>query len=163
VREVRIYLTNLAQYTAGHLVGKWLNLPLDEEELAEALKEVLGSDEEYFITDYEADFKIGEFENLSELNAFVKSLSELDEHDQEKVIYLINWNCLKRPDALEGYEDVIYYEGMSLEEVAEDLVEEGMLGSLSDKVKGYLDFEKIARDLSFDGYHETTKGTFWSS
>ena len=163
MREVRIYLTNVAKFATGHLVGKWLSLPMEEEELDIALKEVLGSDEEYFITDYEADFKIGEYEHLSELNAFVKNLSELDEHDQEKVIYLINWNCYKRPEAIERYEDVIYYEGMSLEEVAEDLVEEGMLGTLSDKVQGYLDFEKIARDLSFDGYHETPKGTFWSS
>ena len=161
--EVRIYLTNLAQYTAGRLIGKWFDLPLTEEELEIALKEVLGSDEEYFITDYEADFRIEEFENLSELNTFVESLSELDEHDQEKVIYIINCIGYKRQDALEKIEDVIYYKGMTLEDVAEEMVEDGMLGTLSDTVKGYLDFERIARDLSFDGYHETTKGTFWCS
>ena len=163
MREVRIYLTNLAQYNAGCLIGKWLDLPLTEEELDIALKEVLGSDEEYFITDYEADFRIEEFENLSELNTFVESLSELDEHDQEKVIYIINCIGYKRQDALEKIEDVIYYKGMTLEDVAEEMVEDGMLGTLSDTVKGYLDFERIARDLSFDGYHETTKGTFWCS
>jgi len=161
--EVRIYLTNLAQYNAGRLIGKWFDLPLTEEELDIALKEVLGSDEEYFITDYEADFRIEEFENLSELNTFVESLSELDEHDQEKVIYIINCIGYKRQDALEKIEDVIYYKGMTLEDVAEEMVEDGMLGTLSDTVKGYLDFERIARDLSFDGYHETTKGTFWCS
>ena len=161
--EVRIYLTNLAQYNAGRLIGKWFDLPLTEEELNIALKEVLGSDEEYFITDYEADFRIEEFEKLSELNTFVESLSEFDEHNQEKVIYLINCIGYKRQDAREKIEDVIYYQDMTLEEVAEEMVEDGMLGTLSDTVKGYLDFEKIARDLSFDGYHETTKGTFWCS
>jgi antirestriction protein len=161
--EVRIYLTNLAQYNAGRLIGQWFDLPLTEEELAIALKEVLGSDEEYFITDYSADFRIEEFENLSELNVFVKSLSELDEHDQEKVIYLINCIGYKKQDAIERLDDVIYYQGMTLEEVAEEMVEDGMLGNLSDDVKGYLDFEKIARDLSFNGYHETTQGTFWCS
>ena len=161
--KVRIYLTNLAQYNAGRLIGQWLDLPLSEEELDTALKKVLGSDEEYFITDFEADFRIEEFENLTELNEFVENLEELNEHDQEKVIYLINCIGYKRPDALERFEDVIYYQGMTLEEVAEEIVEDGMLGKLSDTVKGYLDFEKIARDLSFDGYHETTKGTFWCS
>ena len=161
--EVRIYLTNLAQYNAGRLIGKWFDLPLTEEELDIALKEVLGSDEEYFITDYEADFRIEEFENLSELNAFVESLSEFDEHNQEKVNYLINCIGYKRQDALEKIEDVIYYQDMTLEEVAEEMVEDGMLGTLSDAVKGYLDFEKIGRELSFNGYHETTKGTFWCS
>ncbi len=163
MREIRIYLTNLAQYNAGCLIGKWIDLPLEEEELAIALKEVLGSDEEYFITDYQANFRIEEFENLSELNNFVQRLSELYEHDQEKVIYLINCNCYKRPEALERYADVIYYEKMTLEEVAEEMVEDGMLGNLSDAVKGYLDFEKIARDLSFNGYHETNQGTFLCS
>jgi antirestriction protein len=52
---------------------------------------------------------------------------------------------------------------MTLEEVAEEMVEDGMLGNLSDTVKGYLDFEKIARDLSFNGYHETNQGTFLCS
>ena len=161
--EVRIYLTNLAQYNAGRLIGKWFDLPYTEKELDIALKEVLGSDEEYFITDYEADFRIEEFENLSELNTFVESLSEFDEHNQEKVIYLINCIGYKRQDALEKIEDVIYYQDMTLEEVAEEMVEDGMLGTLSDAVKGYLDFEKIGRELSFNGYHETTKGTFWCS
>jgi Antirestriction protein (ArdA) len=103
--EVRIYLTNLAQYNAGCLIGKWIDLPLEEEELAIALKEVLGSDEEYFITDYQANFRIEEFENLSELNNFVQRLSELDEHDQEKVIYLINSIGYKKQDAIERLED----------------------------------------------------------
>jgi len=161
--KVRIYLTNLAQYSAGRLIGQWLDLPLSKEKLETALQKVLGSDEEYFITDYEADFRIDEFENLDELNGFVESLAALDEHSQEKVIYLINCVGYRRQDALDSLEDVIYYQGMTLEEVAEEMVEDGMLGNLSDTVKGYLDFEKIARDLSFDGYHETAKGTFWCS
>ena len=138
--DVKIYLTNLAQYNAGRLVGKWLELPVSEEELARELQAVLGRNEEYFITDYSADFRI-----------------------EDKVIYLINCVGYNRQDALEKIEDVIYYQGMTLEEVAEEMVEDGMLGTLSDTVKGYLDFEKIARGLSFDGYHETTKGTFWCS
>jgi hypothetical protein len=31
--EIKLYLTNLAQYNAGSLVGKWLELPIDEEYL----------------------------------------------------------------------------------------------------------------------------------
>ena len=31
--EIRIYLTNLAKYNQGTLIGKWLELPLTDEEL----------------------------------------------------------------------------------------------------------------------------------
>lgn len=159
---VRIYLTNLAQYNAGRLIGKWLDLPLSEEELSQAFRDVLGSDEEHFITDYEADFRIEEYDNVQELNRFAESLEALDEHDQEKVIYLIESVGYKREEALERYEDVMFYKDMTLEDVAEELVEEGCFGNIADNIKCYLDYEKLARDLSIDGYHETEKGTFYS-
>ena len=62
--------------------------------------------------------------------------------------------------ALRNHDDVIYYSDMTLEDVAYDLVEEGCFGELSETIKGYLDYEKLARDLSIDGYTENTKGTF---
>jgi len=158
--DVRIYLTNLAQYNAGCLIGKWLDLPLDEEELSKEVKAVLGSDEEYFITDYEADFRIEEYENLHELNSFAEALSELDEYEQEKVFYLIESIGYKREEALERHEDVTFYKGMTLEDVAEELISEGCFGSIPDNIQWYLDYEKIARDLSMDGYYETSSGTF---
>jgi len=158
--EVRIYLTNLAQYNAGRLIGKWFDLPLTEEELDIALKEVLGSDEEYFITDYEADFRIEEYDNLSELNSFAEKLSELGEYEQEKVIYLTETIGYTREESLEKHEDVMFYKDMTLEDVARELVEEGIFGDIADNIKCYLDYESIARDLSMDSYHETSKGTF---
>jgi len=68
--EIKIYLTNLAKYNQGTLIGKWLELPLTDEELEIEIREVLGNDEAYFITDFEAPFKIDEYENLHKLNEF---------------------------------------------------------------------------------------------
>ena len=158
--EVRVYLTNLAQYNAGRLIGKWLELPLTEDELKQAFKDVLGSDEEYFITDYEAPFRIEEYDNLTELNTFVEQLNELDEYEQVKAVYLMESVGLTRQEAIQQQEDVTFYQDMTLEDVAEELVEEGIFGNLTDTIKGYLDFEKLARDLSIDGYHETNQGVF---
>ena len=54
----KIYLTNLGKYNEGELVGKWIDLPISEEELEATLEEI-GIDgekyEETFITDYETD------------------------------------------------------------------------------------------------------------
>lgn len=57
--ETKIYLTDLSSYNNGKLIGKWVVLPLSNEELSNEIKEVLSMDndgdihEEYFITDYE--------------------------------------------------------------------------------------------------------------
>ena len=68
--SISIYLTNLRKYNEGELVGKWVELPISEDDLQEELDEVLGDDEEYFITDWEAPkgFDIGEYSNLYSLN-----------------------------------------------------------------------------------------------
>ena len=68
--SISIYLTNLRKYNEGKLVGKWIELPLWEDDLEEELKEVLDGDEEYFIADWEAPkgFDIGEYSNLYSLN-----------------------------------------------------------------------------------------------
>lgn len=159
--ETRIYLTNLAKYNERRLVGQWVDLPQPEEDLETIVKDVLGTDEEYFCSDYEADFKIEEYENVYELNNFVERLDELDEYDRDRTFYLMDIIGYDRDEALEHYEEVVYYKGMTLEDVAYELVEEGIFGDLADTIKGYIDYQKLARDLSIDGYCETDKGTFW--
>ena len=159
--EIKIYLTNLAKYNQGRLIGKWLELPLTDEELKTEIREVLGNDEEYFCSDFDAPFRIEEYENLLELSEFVEQLEELDEYDQEKVFYLLDIISYDREEAMERYEDVVYYQSMKLEDVASELIEEGVFGELTDTIKGYIDYEKLARDLSVDGYYETDTGTFW--
>lgn len=73
--SISIYLTNLRKYNDGilsgkFLSGKWVELPISEDDLQEELDEVLGDDEEYFISDWEAPkgFDIGEYSNLYSLN-----------------------------------------------------------------------------------------------
>jgi antirestriction protein len=65
---------------------------------------------------------------------------------------------------VESYEedwdrDIIYYKNMSMSDVAYDYINEcydleKMLGNLA----CYFDYEAFARDLSFDGFHETENG-----
>lgn len=81
--NIKVALTNLGQYNEGHLNYVWLDLPATEEEIEEAMKEIgIGSKrwdggeyEEYFISDYEAPFSIGEYSDVWQLS---DSLSDLD-------------------------------------------------------------------------------------
>jgi antirestriction protein len=49
---------------------------------------------------------------------------------------------------------------MSLDDVAVTLVEEGIFGTISQSVLIYFDFEKLGRDLGYDGYDEQDNGVF---
>lgn len=149
---MKIYLTNLAKYNEGTLVGKWIDLPCDN--LAEQVKEVLGNDEEYFITDYESDFKISEHDSPYRLNDFCEELEKLDNQDIKKVIYLIENIGLSKEEALENYENVTLYENMTLKDVAYEQVDEGLFGEIPDSIANYIDYDAIAIDLCHDSYIE---------
>jgi hypothetical protein len=88
--ENRLYIANLGKYNEGELVGNWITLPYEEEELQKLLVEIkLGQFdengeyvhgysengsiyEEHAIHDYELPFNIGEYENLTKINNMVQ-------------------------------------------------------------------------------------------
>lgn len=52
----------------------------------------------------------------------------------------------------------LFYPDMTLADIAEELVSEGMFGAVSDMLMPYIDYEALARDLKHDGYVEVTDG-----
>lgn len=86
--KLAIYLTNLGKYNEGELIGKWVTLPTDSELLEKAFQQIeIGEEyEEYFISDYESPLgiKVGEYENLDELNYLAHKLEDMNTKDLEK-------------------------------------------------------------------------------
>ena len=75
------FITNLGKYNEGSLVGEWVKFPTTAEELQKVFERIgIGSKDdfgqpykEWFITDYDCYVdglydKLGEYENLNELN-----------------------------------------------------------------------------------------------
>ena len=96
---IRIYLTNLRQYNDGHIVGKWVELPVSDDEMAGVLKEIGINEEEseYFISDFECDvpgIHINKNSSIDMLNDIADQLNDLDE-EEIKVCSTImkNENC----------------------------------------------------------------------
>lgn len=155
--EIRIYVANLAQYNNGRLVGKWIDLPCDD--LQEQINSILGDDEEYAIHDYEASFSISEYDCPFDLNDIAERLESLDEYEQKKLTYLLDDGCTME-QAIDELDDITFYQDMSLKDVAEEMVDEGLFGDIPESIINYIDYDAIARDLSYDGYHETNDGVF---
>lgn len=165
---MRIALTNLGKYNEGTLAYQWLDLPATEEEIEETLEKI-GIDgeeyEEYFISDYETDIRgltIGEHEDLDELNELAKQLDNLEEYESDILAAILEATSYDIKDALKCLDggDFQFYPGMDLTEVAENMVDEGLFGDTKDigTLVDYIDYERLGRDLGYDGYTETSRG-----
>lgn len=154
---MKAYVTNLAKYTEGQLVGKWVDFPIDENEFLDEL-EAIGikyADDEWFITDYESKKgepyeALGEYPTIDDLNEF----AELEEDEEfNALMEVVDYQEAK--DIYEN-ESYTYYAGMTLSDVAYWIVDECY--DLSEIAKRYFDYDAFARDLGFDGYSETENG-----
>ena len=147
--------------------GEWITLPMDAEELAETLAkiaEAMGdNDPEWAIHDYEwtteiEPREISEMESIEQLNEELQELDGLDEWDQKEIAAAMEAFGYTFAEAYERQQRgcFIFYHGMDLEEVAEELVNECY--DLPEFALRYFDYEAFARDLRFDGYEETSHG-----
>lgn len=175
--ELKAYVTNLGKYNEGELVGEWVTFPIDEDEEREVMKRIgciyEGEDgewhneeyEEYFMTDYESGFGIydyvGEYVNIETLNEYAERLEDIRDDDLFLAI-LEDQNDLD--DALNVYENERYqwYKGMTMEGVAREFVDEGFYGDVSEELKYYIDYEKLAINLDHDGYTEYDGGVLYT-
>lgn len=152
--QTRVYLTNLAKYNEGVLVGEWVDLSEGHNVVTKCLKRVLGNDEEYFISDYEADFDISEYENLEELTEFAGYFDKLSDYEKTSVIYLLDYLCLERSEVLEKMRnddvlgDLCLYEASNEEELGREISE---YMEIPENLKFYINYEMIGRDEVANG------------
>ena len=165
---MKIYLTDLQAYNEGHLVGRWLELPMNIEDLQQALVQVLnvgetvsGTDghEELFITDYEAIIAINEYDDIYKLNELAEITDNLDADDLLKLKLLSYEGYDERKvleNGLDNYNVEIhdYSSDTSFTDVyellASDLVDEGLFGTIPSNLVNYIDYGAIGRDLSME-------------
>lgn len=153
---IKGFITNLGKYNEGELIGEWIEFPIDEDEL-EAVFERIGINdeyEEYFFTDWECELflGLGEYENINELNELV----EVFEGSDLEILKAITECGYDARHAVDMVDNVSFYEGMTLEELAYDIVENCY--DLPEFALRYFDYEAFARDLGFDGYTEVSNG-----
>ena len=172
--KLEAFVTNLGKYNEGELVGEWVEFPISEDDIEEILERI-GIDgeeyEEYFITDYEADFNaaeiLGEYVTLETLNEIAEEIEYAD--DETKLIAVIEavsprnaqdlLDCIISADDY----DVITYNaagGTDDSDLAWYYIDEliGGIESLDrDTLERYFNYESFGRDLAYD-YTATSYG-----
>ena len=164
---LRIFLTDLAAYNSGYLIGEWITLPLEAEELEKSIQKILyqgeevckdGIHEECFITDDEFEdisfFKVEEFDSPYLLNERISFIEENIEPHQYNIIKFLLDNDLATSleDAITKVDDVIVHSDCSMSDIAEAYVEEIIeTDNLPPLIAGHIDYNGIGRDLEIDG------------
>ena len=163
------FITNLGKYNEGDLVGEWVKFPTTAEEMKKVFERIgIGQKddfgqpyEEWFITDYDCYVdglydKLGEYENLDELNYLAAKLDEMSQSEyaqfqagmelgdhcgslQEIINLTENLDCYEIYPDIDDYDDLgrYYIEELDVMQVPEHL-------------KNYIDYEAYGRDVAID-------------
>ena len=153
--NIRIFLTNLGKYNEGELIGEWVDLPVDD---FDPILERIGINDEYeewFITDYEAPFSIGEYDNIYELNEIAEAIENFSDFELE-ILDAFKDHGYDMDDAIQRVrdDDYLFVEGDTEEDLAYNYI--NMVGSFDDAVSReskeyYFDYEAFGRDLVLGG------------
>ena len=95
--------------------------------------------------------------NQATFPLFLEKVDEWDDSQKKKIIIAVG-ECGYSVDLNSGDPDdfdIDLYEMDSLRELAEHFVEEGLFGEIPERIRFYLDYDAMARDLGMD-YSETT-------
>ena len=163
------FITNLGKYNEGELVGEWVKFPTTAEEMKEVFKRIgIGQRddfgqpyEEWFITDYDCYVdglydKLGEYENLDELNYLASKLDEMSDSEyaqfqagmemgdhcgslQEIINLTENLDCYEVYPDIHDYDDLGRY-----------YIEELEVMQVPEYLQNYIDYEAYGRDVAMD-------------
>lgn len=165
---ISVFLNTWGNYNEnGADGGFWVELPCNLDEVLERLAASTGEDVdemEVFINDFETEIsglEISENTDISDLNDIAEQLESLDKYDLEKLEAILEADGGSLENALDNIDDYIYYSNMSLEDVASEMIDEGVFGDIPDSIINYIDTSAIARDLGYDGYTETENGVIY--
>ena len=159
---MKIYITNLGKYVEGYLIGKWVQLPIDEDDLEKVL-EAIGIDdyyEEFFISDYETEIvgvgnSIGEYSSLVELNKLAERLESLCQYDADKLEAVLEYtSCRGVTELLELIDELDDFD--LLPDVDDDealgyyYADECCCIDIPEHIRSYFDFESYGRDIRLE-------------
>lgn len=159
---MQIYIANLGKYNEGELVGAWFTPPIDYEEMQEHIG-LNGEYEEYAIHDYELPFNIDEYTPIEEINRLCSIAEELADTSLYHELSELLGNWFSNLEELYEHKDdiICYSDCASMEDLAYEWVEEGLMREIPERMQMYLDYSAIGRDLEINGnFLVTSHGVF---
>lgn len=151
----RIYVADLAAYTAGTLHGQWIDATQDPEDIEAEIQKMLAASpeegaEEFAIHDYEGfgSLRLSEFESIEKVSQVAKLIEEHGTLFAEVVGHFGGTNYID--EAIEAMEERYQGAHRSLEDWAEEYAKDTGL-ECAEPYVNYIDWERFARDAEMGG------------
>ena len=152
---IKVAIEEWGLYNNGILACKWWNADDTLEEIQKYytnLRKKHGifphDDLELFNADWEGSNMINENTGFLRVQEINETLEQLDDQDQKKINYLMDYNGASSEEAIENYEDVELYEDMTIQDLAWQFIEETW--EVPDHLINYIDADMFARELEMD-------------
>ena len=163
------FITNLGKYNEGELVGEWVKFPTSAEEIRAVFDRIgIGQKddfgytyEEWFITDYDCYVdglydKLGEYENLDELNYLAAKLDDMTrgEYEQFQAAIEMGNHCgslheiINLTENLDCYD--VYPDIHDHDDLGRYYIEELDAMQVPEYLRNYIDYEAYGRDVALD-------------
>ena len=169
------FITNLGKYNEGDLVGEWVKFPTTPEEMQKVFERIgIGQKddfgqpyEEWFITDYDCYVdglydKLGEYENLDELNYLASKLDEMSQGEYEQFQAAMEigdhsgslQEIINLTENLDCYD--IYPDIHDHDDLGRYYIEELDAMQVPEHLRNYIDYEAYGRDVALEEGGEFT-------
>ncbi|MCB9716996.1 MAG: antirestriction protein ArdA [Myxococcales bacterium] len=156
----RIYVACLASYNAGRLHGRWLEAAQELDDLREEIRLMLEESpvphaEEWAIHDHEgfSPISIGEYEDLEQVTDLAKLIVEHGPIAAHVVDSLGGLAYLE--EASQALQDNYIGSYGSLSDWIEECLDEGIYGPVNEKLRRFLDTERMGREAEIGGDIQT--------
>lgn len=151
IEDMQIYVVNLGKYTEGEETGAWFDVPVNMDEL----KEVLGLNEEYeeyAIHDYSLPFEISEHEPIEEINRRCRLMENVPENMLGDLREIQRMMFDSFDEMMENIENITVYENVEdMSDIARNFVLWGLYGTVPEKLRDYIDYERLGNDIKIEG------------
>lgn len=153
--EHRLYLTDLHAYNNGALIGDWVDISefnRDDDNFSQICERCgIKKGNEFFISDYESSFDIGEYIDLETLYRLADVINSCD----DDYIQAVCEYCCDLEEQIKHCEDedlqFIPSDDPSYEDLAYSILEETGDLDPDDWKSSYFDYEAYGRDLVLGG------------
>lgn len=152
--EIQVWVGDLAEYNNGNLVGEWVKLPMEIDEIMEKI--LVKGNEEWFVADTDSEICLDDM-SLNEMNELAEKLESMEEYEKTILMEIINsrhfQNIEEAINCLENSDYMMYEKCSDMSDIAYEYYEQtGQLQELEKVINSfYINWEAIGRDMEIEG------------
>lgn len=154
IQLIKAFIVELRNYN-----GKWVTLPMEDEDLSIEIESLGNVGGDYDVHDTETDIEGINHElsrmSIFQMNDLAKRFAEMESYEIETFEIVMDsvGNIEETFERLENHDYIILHDIDNEEDLGRVFIEEGLSGlDIPAELEFYFDYEAYGRDLTFSGW-----------